>query len=71
MKAILIFKLPDEKYEFHQANEGWKYSETLREILDKFRDLYNIGQRENIPVEEARQIIIDICNDNQVNLDEL
>jgi hypothetical protein len=71
MKAILKFKLPKEKYEHHQAVNAWRYAECLTDIWNKFREMEKHGDREFIPVEEARQIIIDIFEDNGIRFDEL
>jgi hypothetical protein len=71
MKAILKFKLPKEKHEHHQAMNGWRYAETLSEIWNKFRELDKYGDRDNIPIEEVRQIVSDIFDENGVKFDEL
>lgn len=71
MKAILTFKLPKEKYEHHQAVNAFRYAEALREVWNRFRELEKYGDRTNIPVDEARQIVIDIFADNNIDIDEL
>lgn len=71
MIATLKFKLPKEKYEHHQAINGWRYAEALSEISNKFRELEKYGDRSEIPVEEARRVVIDAFEDNGVKFDEL
>jgi hypothetical protein len=71
MKAIMKFKLPKEKYEFNQAMNGWKYASCLLDIWNKFRELDKYDERGEIPIEEARQYVIDIFSENNVTTDEL
>jgi hypothetical protein len=71
MKATLTFKLPKEKYEHHQAINGWRYAEALSDIWNRFRELEKYGDRPAIPVDEARQIVVDIFAENNINFDEL
>jgi hypothetical protein len=71
MKAKLSFKLPKEKYEFNQAVNGWKYASCLLDIWNKFRELDKYDDRSDMPIEEARQFVIDIFSENNVTMDEL
>ena len=71
MKATLKFKLTKEKYEFHQAINGWRYASCLQDIWNRFRELEKYGERNSIPIEEIRQEIVDIFVDNNVSFDEL
>jgi len=71
MKAILKFKLPKEKYEYHHAHNAGIYAETLKMIWERFSELEKYGDREDMPVKEARHEIINIFNENNVNIDEL
>ena len=71
MEAILKFKLPKEKYEHHQAINAWRYAVTLSDIWNKFRELDAYSERNSIPIDEARQIIFDIFDENEVKIDEL
>jgi hypothetical protein len=71
MRAKLKFKLPKEKYEFYQAVNGWRYAECLRDIWNEFRDLDSHRALENIKIEDARQIVIDLFAANDIKMDDL
>jgi hypothetical protein len=71
MKAIMKYKLPDEEYEYHQAVNAGRYAGALTDIWNKFRELEKYGDRDTISVSDARQIVIDIFEANNINFDGL
>lgn len=71
MKAILKFNLPDDQYEYTQAINGSKYATTLTEIWNEFRNKEKYSETQTTTWEEARQIVIDIFNENNINQDNL
>jgi len=71
MKSILEFNLPDDQYEYTQAINGSKYAAALTEIWNEFRIREKYSETQETTWEEARQIVIDIFDDNDINQDDL
>lgn len=71
MKATLTFNLPDEQREFNCAINGIKYRQLLVELWNEFRAHYNYSEKQETTWEEARQLLMDTFNENQVYFDEL
>ena len=75
MKAILEFKLPEDKDEFTLATKGSNYYFALLQMADHFRsDLKHnddYTHEEMAVVEKFQKEFLEILEDNNVNLDEV
>ena len=73
MKGILEFTLPEERGEFEDAQNGWKWQCVVDSYLNEYlRPLWKHGQ-EGEPkatwAEEARDKLYEAMNDYNVDLD--
>lgn len=57
MKAILVFKLPQEQEEYELAVNGVNYSIVLEEVDNALRQMEKYEDKEIITIEEARKLI--------------
>lgn len=73
MKIIFEFDTESENFdrtelEIHQ--QAWNMASCLNDILNQLRSWYKYGEREELPVDEVRDRIIDIINEN-VNMEKM
>lgn len=71
MIATLSFNLPDEQYEFDCAVNARKYRQLLIELWNEFRAHYKYSEKQETTWKEARQLLINTFDENQVYFDEL
>ncbi len=53
MKALLVYKLPEEQEEYETAMNGGKYSSILWDIQNYARSLRKYDERTSLPKEEV------------------
>ena len=71
MKAILKFNLPDDAEEFKSATNGTKYSVCLYNLWNELRAKEKYSEKQETTWEEARQLLIDVFDANNISFDEL
>lgn len=60
MKAILEFNLPEDAEEFDTATNAYNYYHALGEVEQYLRKLDKYDDRDNIPIEEIREMFYNI-----------
>lgn len=61
MKATLEFTLPDEREEYADAANGWKYRVAIQDMLNHLKMLDDSGHEWAV---KARDLVFDCCKDN-------
>lgn len=59
MRAVLEFRLPEEREEFETASDGWKWRSAVWDFDQMLREKIKYGgQEELVPVREALNDLI-------------
>ena len=66
MKAVMIFKLPEEAEEFRTYQNANKYHCAIHEYLMFLRQKYKYEDAKVVDVEEARDKFWEILNDLEI-----
>ena len=71
MKAILEFNLPEERYDYDSAVNGYKVIGMVEDLVEDLRSIYKHGPRQgyNLSPEEAgkfRNLIIEFINEEDL-----
>lgn len=72
MKGILEFNLPEDREEFEEAQNGWKYKGCLTQLSEYLRKKYKhvdpINESYSNELESVRIRFLEILRENEVNL---
>lgn len=72
MQAKLKFNLQKEKFDFHQAINGWRYAQCLNEILDYFDMMVETSGKDSpLTAGHVQEMITSIMENEHVSKDEL
>ena len=71
MRAQLTFKLPEEQIEHMHAMQGTAYSIIINDLDQWLRQEQKYQQRESIPVEEVRDRLRELWDDNFINFESI
>jgi len=68
MRAYLSFDLekPEDRESFQDAQKGSQYKWCLDEIFNKLRSMSKYEDKDQIAIEEMREIISEIMKENEV-----
>lgn len=69
MKAKLTYKLPEERIEHMHAMQGSAYSVIIHDLDQWLRNEQKYQQRESVPVEEVRDRLRELCDENMINFE--
>jgi len=66
MKAILKFNLPEEYVEYTTCNNAGNLASIIFEYDQKLRNMYKYENKETISTEEARDLLREIMDENDL-----